>query len=94
MPWHHDDAKAGREAELDFEVTRDGKPVDVQPYLGARGHLVALREGDLAFLHVHPDEDRLSFMAEFPSAARYRLFLQFKTNGRIHTAAFTQKVSR
>ena len=87
------DAKAGREAELDFKVTRDGKPVDVEPYLGARGHLVALREGDLAFLHVHPDADRLSFMAEFPSAARYRLFLQFKTEGRMHTAAFTQKVS-
>ena len=25
-----------------------------EPYLGAGGHLVALREGDLAFLHVHP----------------------------------------
>jgi len=85
--------KAGSEAELDLKVTRDGKPVKVEPYLGARGHLVALREGDLAFLHVHPDEDRLSFMAEFPSAGRYRLFLQFKTDGRIHTAAFTQKVT-
>lgn len=88
------EAKAGSEAELDFAVTRDGKPVDVQPYLGAKGHLVALREGDLAFLHVHPDADRLSFAAEFPSAGRYRLFLQFKTGGRIHTAAFTQAVSQ
>ena len=88
------EARAGREAELDFEVTREGRPVTVQPYLGARGHLVALREGDLAFLHVHPDADRPSFMAEFPSSARYRLFLQFKTGGRVHTAAFTQKVSR
>lgn len=85
--------KAGREAELGFEVTRNGKPVDVQPYLGARGHMVALREGDLAFLHVHPDANRLRFMAEFPSAGRYRLFLQLKTGGRIHTAAFTQRVS-
>ena len=48
-------------------------------YLGAKGHLVALRQGDLAFLHVHPDEDRLRFMATFPTAGRYRLFLQFKT---------------
>jgi len=87
-------ATAGREAELGFQVTRDGRPVDVQPYLGARGHLVALREGDLAFLHVHPDQDRLRFRAEFPSAGRYRLFLQFKTGGRVHTAAFTQAVSR
>ena len=47
---------AGEESELEFEVTRDGRPVEVDPYLGARGHLVALREGDLAYLHVHPVE--------------------------------------
>ena len=48
-------ARAGREAELEYTVTRAGRRVPVQPYLGARGHLVALREGDLAFLHVHPE---------------------------------------
>jgi hypothetical protein len=85
---------AGRESELRFSVTRDGEPVDVDPYLGARGHLVALREGDLAYLHVHPDADELSFMAEFPSAGRYRLFLQFRHAGRVHTAAFTHVVDR
>jgi hypothetical protein len=85
---------AGAESQMRFTVTRDGKPVAVEPYLGARGHLVALRRGDLAFLHVHPDEDSLSFMAEFPSAGRYRLFLQFQVDGRVHTAAFTQEVSR
>ena len=78
--------------QLAFEVSRDGRPVDVQPYLGAQGHLVALREGDLAYLHVHPDRDRLRFAVEFPSAARYRLFLQFKVDGRVHTAAFTRDV--
>jgi hypothetical protein len=88
-------AKAGEEAELDFTVTRDGRPVAVEDYLGAKGHLVALRRGDLAFLHVHPDEHRLRFMATFPTAGTYRLFLQFKTDdGRLHTAAFTQEVTR
>jgi hypothetical protein len=87
--------KAGAESELGFTVTRDGRPVAVQDYLGAKGHLVALREGDLAFLHVHPDENRLRFMATFPTAGRYHLFLQFKTaDGRLHTAAFTQEVTR
>jgi hypothetical protein len=86
--------QAGREAGLDFSVTRHGRPLETDPYLGARGHLVALREGDLAFLHVHPDEDALAFMAEFPSAGRYRLYLQFKHDGRVHTAAFTLEVSR
>jgi hypothetical protein len=87
-------SKAGAEAELGFKVTRDGKPVAIEDYLGAKGHLVALRQGDLAFLHVHPDENSLKFMATFPTAGRYRLFLQFKTDGRVHTAAFTQEVSR
>jgi len=86
--------RAGREVALDFSVTRDGHEVETEPYLGARGHLVALREGDLAFLHVHPDEDSLAFMAEFPSAGRYGLYLQFKHHGRVHTAEFTQQVTR
>ncbi len=79
---------------LGFEVTRGGEPVAVEPYLGAKGHLVALREGDLAYLHVHPDADRLQFEVAFPTAGRYRLFLQFKVAGRMHTAAFTREVGR
>jgi hypothetical protein len=90
---------AGRMGTLTFTVTRGGKPVtDLQPYLQARGHLVALRAGDLAYLHVHPEDeatpgDRISFMTELPTAGRYRLFLQFKHEGRIHTVAFTQEVA-
>jgi hypothetical protein len=87
-------SKARAESQLGFTVSRRGGPVEVQDYLGAKGHLVALRQGDLAFLHVHPDEDSLKFMATFPTAGTYRLFLQFKTEGRVHTAAFTQEVSR
>ena len=90
-----DATKAGAESELAFTVTRNGTPVAIQDYLGAKGHLVALRQGDLAFLHVHPDENSLRFMATFPTAGSYRLFLQFKTDdGRLHTAAFTQEVTR
>ncbi len=80
---------------LDFSVTRGGEPVATQDYLGAKGHLVALRDGDLAFLHVHPDANSLRFEAHFPTPGRYRLFLQFKTaDGRLHTATFTEEVTR
>jgi hypothetical protein len=79
---------------LDFAVTRGGAPVELMDYLGAKGHLVALREGDLAFLHVHPDERSLRFEATFPTAGRYRLFLQFQVDGRVHTAEFTREVGR
>ena len=78
-----------------FEVTRGGEPVEVEDYLGAKGHLVALREGDLAYLHTHPaggEAEIASFETEFPTAARYRLFLQFKHEGEVHTAAFTRRV--
>lgn len=78
---------------VEFEVSRGGRPVaDIEPYLGARGHLVALRDGDLAYIHVHADEERLAFDVEYPSPDRYRLFLQFKHEGRVHTAEFTQEV--
>jgi hypothetical protein len=79
-------------SELRFAISRDGRPVATEPYLGAGGHLVALREGDLAFLHVHPGHDGVSFETEFATPGRYRLFLQFKHEGRVHTVAFTQVV--
>jgi hypothetical protein len=96
-------ARAGSEADLEFAVYRDGEPVQTEPYLGAGGHLVALREGDLAYLHTHPaehggDDDAgaqpVPFATEFPSPGRYRLFFQFKHEGRVQTAAFTREVAR
>jgi hypothetical protein len=88
---------AGEDAELGFEVTRDGDPVAVEPYLGADGHLVVLRDGDLAFLHVHPSEHgddghAIEFETTLPTAGRYRMFLQFKDAGRVRTAEFTEEV--
>jgi hypothetical protein len=73
-----------------FTVSRDGQKITTEPYLGARGHLVVLREGDLAYLHVHPtDPDGLAFHAEVPSAGVYRLYLDFQHDGKVHTAEFT-----
>ena len=86
-------AAAGEESQLRFTITRDGRPVDVEPYLGAGGHLVALREGDLAFLHVHPVGEGTEFAATFPTPGRYRLFLQFQHEGDVQTVAFTHEVS-
>ena len=93
-------SEAGKQAKLTLTVAKDGKPVtDLEPYLAAYGHLVALREGDLAYLHVHPDGEpgdgttkpgpSITFFAEVPSAGRYRLYLDFKhggsrTYGRVH----------
>jgi hypothetical protein len=83
---------AGAESALSFSVSRDGRPVtDLEPYLGASGHLVALRAGDLAYLHVHPqdDPDGITFHTQAPSTGTYRLYLDFKHGGTVHTAEFT-----
>lgn len=88
------DLDPGTSSTVRLTVSRAGEPVtDLQPYLGAYGHLVALREGDLAYLHVHPEDRRgatVSFRAEVPSAGRYGLFLDFRTaDGVVRTATFT-----
>lgn len=85
-------------------MAKDGRRVTgLQPYLGAYGHLVALRAGDLAYVHVHPGGEpgdggtrpgpgprpAVSFTATAPSAGAYRLFLDFKHQGEVRTAAFT-----
>jgi hypothetical protein len=85
---------------LTLTVTRNGTSVtDLEPYLGAYGHLVALRSGDLAYLHVHPEGTpgdgetdpgpEVVFYTEVPSAGRYHLYLDFKHQGVVRTAAFT-----
>jgi hypothetical protein len=86
-------------SELTVEVTRDGAPVTaLEPYLGAWGHLVALREGDLGYLHVHPEGGHpepgttagpsITFATAAPTEGRYLLYLDFQVDGRVHTAPF------
>lgn len=95
------DVAAGEAADVRLAVTRGGEPVDdLEPYLGAFGHLVALREGDLAYLHVHteeldgpPQDGTVPFVVEVPSPGRYRLFLDFAHDGEVRTAAHTLEVS-
>jgi hypothetical protein len=77
------------EQALSFTVRRDGRSVTPGRYLGARGHLVILRDGDLAYLHAHADADTLAFETTFPTAGRYRAFLQFVHGGVVRTVAFT-----
>jgi hypothetical protein len=96
--------KAVEPSMLTLSVSREGKPVgDLQPYLGAYGHLVALRASDLAYLHVHPAGEpgdgvtesgpEITFHTTFPSAGEYRLFLDVQHRGVVRTAEFTVTVS-
>jgi hypothetical protein len=95
--------KTGESSMLTLTVSRGGTPVtDLQPYLGAYGHLVALRATDLAYLHVHPAGEpgdgvtpsgpEIGFHTTFPSAGDYRLYLDFRHGGVVRTAEFTVTV--
>ena len=73
-----------------------GAEVVPEPYLGARGHLVAFRAGDLAYVHVHPageDGATTSYDADLPGPGTYRLFLEISVGGSVRTVPFTLEVT-
>lgn len=74
----------------------DGKGATLDPYLGAFGHLVVMREGDLAYVHVHPEtqlvDGKVKFWLALPSAGSYRMFFDFQVAGTVHTAAWTVRL--
>ncbi|SCG54971.1 hypothetical protein [Micromonospora inositola] len=88
--------KAGESTPLRFRVRAGTTAAPLERYLGAYGHLVALREGDLGYLHVHPqsgrDGDAVTFQLTVPGPGRYRMFLDFQVAGVVHTAGFTVTV--
>lgn len=94
------DGHAKTEKRLDFTITRDGKKVtDLQKYLGALGHLVILREGDLEYLHTHAlstdinkQTGTVSFEADFKEPGNYKAFAQFQRGGEVMTTEFVINV--
>jgi hypothetical protein len=75
----------------------DRTPAALEPYLGAYGHLVVLRDGDVGYLHVHPEpqltDGKVKFWLAAPGPGRYRMFFDFQVAGTVHTAAWSLTVS-
>jgi hypothetical protein len=93
----------GEGGEVALTVTAGGQPVtDLEPYLGASGHLVAIRSSDLAFVHVHPAGDEAApatgagptvrFHVAVSAPGDYRMFFEFAHAGVVHVAPFTVHV--
>jgi hypothetical protein len=93
----------GEGGEVALTVTTGGEPVtDLEPYLGASGHLVAIRSSDLAFVHVHPAGDEAAptagagptvrFHVAVSAPGDYRMFFEFAHAGVVHVAPFTVHV--
>lgn len=81
---------------LSFAIAQNGRLVtNLEKYLGALGHAVVLREGDLEFLHTHALDERVTnqtgtvdFAVTFPTAGTYKIFSQFQHGGSVITTDF------
>jgi hypothetical protein len=79
---------------LRFTITaEDGSAATgLDSYLGQSAHLVAFRQGDLQYTHLHPSNDDIGdyrFDGSLPGPGTYRLFLQVTHNGAVLTVPFT-----
>jgi hypothetical protein len=71
--------------------TADGYVLVLEPYVGQAAHLIAIRQGDLAYAHLHPLDSAPGayvFSGDLPTGT-YRLFLQFGYRGDVLTVPFT-----
>lgn len=93
----------GGESHLTYTITKDGKPVtDLQPYLGAMGHLVIISQDLQSFVHSHPAEKqdqgaagpKVSFGASFDNPGVYKGWAQFQHQGKVITVPFTFEVAQ
>ncbi|MDE7552966.1 hypothetical protein CN324_15150 [Bacillus anthracis] len=93
--------KAKQETMLTFTFknAKTKEPItDLQPYLGAVGHVVILDKDSKQYVHVHPMvEDAKGpeavFHATFPSPGIYKVWGEFKQNNKVFTVPFVVEVS-
>lgn len=92
-------AAKGTPATIQFKITdATGKPVtDLEPYLGAMGHLVVISADGREYAHAHPDTTKappgeVSFMAHFAKSGLYKGWGQFQRAGNIRTVPFVIEV--
>jgi YHS domain-containing protein len=91
----------GKSTELSFKLrdAQTGRPVtDLEPYLGAQGHLMIVHQDGGTFVHSHPAEEvraqngEVRFNARFPRAGLYKAWAQFQRAGKISTVSFVFEV--
>jgi len=99
---------AGQYAHITFTLKdpATGGPVkDLQPYLGAFGHMLFLSEDMADYVHSHPtdgpDTDiskglggpKVTFEGYMPRAGLYTAWTQFQRDGKVITIPFTFSVA-
>jgi len=95
-----DNARSGGETKIAFSLAdSEGKPVtDLQPYLGAMGHLVVISADGKRYVHAHPlNADRttpsvVEFEAHFTASGLYKGWGQFRRQDKVDTVPFVIRV--
>lgn len=86
---------AGIENSIIFTLSKNGRTIIPENYLGAKGHVVALGDDPNTFIHGHPNDDgdnEVHFAFKFEKAGIYTLFAQFQVGGVVRTYPFTVSV--
>lgn len=73
---------------------------DLQPYLGAMGHMIMIHEDAQTFVHAHPDErdpengkrGEITFLARAPKPGAYRVWIEFQRRDKVNVAEFRIEV--
>ena len=92
--------KTNSTQSLKFTVEKDGEKLsesDIEPYLGATAHIAMIGKEDKDFLHIHPISDKhfpIYAEAHIKKPGIYRIWVEFQTNGKVHTADFTVNVQQ
>ena len=93
-------AKADTTLTFELSDAATGEPiVDLEPYLGAIGHVVVLSEDGSRYVHVHAEDGQGAgpqavFEANFPSKGIYKIWAQFQREGRVFTVSYVVDVPR
>lgn len=95
----------GRSTSIAFQLTNalSGQPLtDLEPYLGAFGHLMIIHQDGQTVVHSHPAEDEAGlaqsrkgnvlFNARFPKPGIYKAWGQFQRAGKVVTLPFVLKI--
>lgn len=86
--------RSGRASQVSVVARRPGTvATDPEPFVVPAGHLLVLREGDLASLRVHQAGQATTFDVDVPSPGTYRLFFDFTDRNTNRTAEFTALVA-
>jgi hypothetical protein len=85
---------AGPNGRMELRVRdSDGEPVRLGTYLGAFGHVTGFHHETGSMVHIHPldapsvteDGSTLTFHTEIEESGDYRLFVQVRVDGYLHT---------